>query len=113
MGVIHLEGGDKERYREGDGDDSWRSGALVTITTDFPSRPAMPQSPPTNIPSPVLGTMSPYPTVVIVTSAHQMESGMLIKSFVGLSRILKKYEIGDERCQIFDCVERSISSLSA
>ena len=34
--------------------------------------------------------MSPYPTVVIVTSAHQMESGILMKSLVGLSRILKK-----------------------
>ena len=46
------------------------------------------------MPSPVLGTMSPYPTVVIVTSAHQMESGMLMKSLVGLSRILKM------RCEI-------------
>lgn len=53
----------------------------------------MPQSAPTNIPRGVLGTMSPYPTVHIVTTAHQMESGMEMKSLVGLSRILHRKQV--------------------
>ena len=51
------------------------------------STPASAHRAPTNIPAYVLGTMSPYPTVVIVTRAHQSPSGMLVKSLLGLACI--------------------------
>lgn len=59
------------------------------------STPAKAHSAPTNIPMYVLGAMSPYPTVVIVTIAHQSPSGMLLKSFCGLAckRIWKNIRI--------------------
>lgn len=51
--------------------------------------PAKAHKAPTNIPAYVLGTISPYPTVVIVTMAHQRPSGILLKSFFAFP--FKKY----------------------
>jgi len=49
------------------------------------STPANAHRAPTNMPMYVLGAMSPYPTVVMVTIAHHNPSGMLLKSFCGLA----------------------------
>lgn len=54
---------------------------LLTITgtgSAIVKTPANAQSAPTNIPTYVLGAMSPYPTVVIVTMAHHNPSGILL-----------------------------------
>jgi len=44
---------------------SARSSKLATIATHA-----------TNLPAPVVGISSPYPTVINVTTVHQKESGM-------------------------------------
>lgn len=46
--------------------------------------PANAHKAPTNIPKYVLGAISPYPTVVMVTMAHQRPSGILLKQLFGL-----------------------------
>ena len=45
--------------------------------------PPKAQSVPTIIPRYVLGAMSPYPTVVMVTSAHHSPRGIELKSLCG------------------------------
>lgn len=53
------------------------------------STPAMAHIDPTNFPPTVSGYMSPYPTVVIETTAHQKASGMLVNEVSGLSTSAK------------------------
>lgn len=60
---------------------------LETITgtgSAIVKTPARAHNAPTNIPAYVLGAISPYPTVVIVTIAHHKPSGILLKLFLGL-----------------------------
>ncbi|KAF3855052.1 hypothetical protein F7725_023107 [Dissostichus mawsoni] len=52
------------------------------------STPAMAHNDPTNLPPMVEGHMSPYPTVVIVTTAHQNASGIL----AGVKRLAEDLE---------------------
>lgn len=55
---------------------------LETITGTGNARHRMPvraHTEPTTFPWTVTGCMSPYPTVVIVTIAHQNASGILLK----------------------------------
>lgn len=54
---------------------------LLTITgtgSAIVNTPANAHNAPTNIPTYVLGAISPYPTVVIVTIAHHNPSGILL-----------------------------------
>ena len=46
---------------------------------------------PTHFPPTVSGTISPYPTVVMVTTAHQNDAGIDVKAVPGLKLDLNQY----------------------
>ena len=47
------------------------------MVIDNRQTPVIAHRPPIHFDNPIVGTISPYPTVVMVTTAHQNESGIL------------------------------------
>src|SRR3954454_24397487 len=72
------------------------AGARVTVQSPNTPRPQIITRAATTLPNPVLGTTSPYPTVVKVTTAHHNAAGTLPK-VAGCTSRSRKYSATEAR----------------